>query len=341
MTARSVALAVTGVLCVAMAPQAAAASEPNDYEAGVAARLDGRPADAQILLNRWLANHPDDADALLQLALTELALGRLDSAEKGFRAVLSAAPGYADAAAGLETVRARRQAAYRRQRPSLALEGAWSDLSRGQADWREVTLEIEVPVGAASAGGRISHLGRFGARDTELEAQTRFHPTSDTWFRVHAGVTPHADFRPAFSFGGGADFRLANAQSIVVTLDGAFQRFPAQDVLTMNPAITRYFDAGRIWVTLRGVATTADGGSLELGGLARIDHVPAERWRVFVGAADGPDTDLGMVARTSAVFAGVAAPIGPRMSITGSLSREWRGGLGDRTEFRLAIRTGL
>jgi tetratricopeptide (TPR) repeat protein len=99
----------------------AVAQEQNGYEAGVAARQAGRPADAQRLLQAWLDTHPEDADARLQLAYSELALGNLDAAEEGFAAVLRQAPDYLDAREGLSAVTARRAG---ERRSSIALDGA-------------------------------------------------------------------------------------------------------------------------------------------------------------------------------------------------------------------------
>jgi hypothetical protein len=104
--------------------------------------------------------------------------------------------------------------------------------------------------------------------------------------------------------------------------------------------VTQYFDQGRTWFTLRGIGTVADRWPLEVGGLARIDHLVGP-WRVFFGGANGPDTDLGVVSRTSSLFGGIDLPLGDRISATGSILHEWRDVGSDRTEFRLAFRAKL
>jgi hypothetical protein len=45
-----------------------------------------------------------------------------------------------------------------------------------------------------------------------------------------------------------------------------------------------------------------------------------------------------VVTRVTGLFGGVEAPLGNRFGVTGSLSREWRDGGFDRTEFRLSVK---
>ena len=327
------------VLAVALAAVPVAAQAPSGYEAAVAARQAGRAAEAKRLLEAWLAAHPGDADAQLQLAYAELALGHVDAAQAGFEAVLQQAPDYADAREGLAAVAARRAAVHNTDRGYFALEGALSDLTGGARDWTEVAADLQVPAGErATVGARAAYYHRFGLDDVELVARVGLHPSDNVWLRAHAGGTPNADFRPEIELGGGIDVRLSQGNATVLTLDGAYQRFPLQDVVTINPGLVQYLAGGKGWITLRGIGTVADGGPLEVGGLLRGDYVPAAGWRVFGGVSNGPDTDLGVVTRVTGLFGGVEAPLGNRFGVTGSLSREWRDGGFDRTEFRLGVK---
>jgi hypothetical protein len=100
----------------------------------------------------------------------------------------------------------------------------------------------------------------------------------------------------------------------------------------------QYFGNGRGWVTLRGIVTVADGGRLQIGALVRGDYVPEEGWRLFVGSANGPDTDLGVITRVTSLFGGIEAPISDRFAVTGALARDWRNSVADRTELRLGVK---
>ncbi len=326
-------------LAAALASMPAAAQVPSGYDAAVAARQAGRPIEAKSLLEAWLAAHPGDADAQLQLAYAELALGHLEAAQAGFEAVLRQARDYADAREGLAAVAARRATVHDADGGFFSLEGALSDLSRGARVWTEVAADLQVPAGKRTTlGARAAYYHRFGLNDVELVGRVGVHPSDNIWLRAHAGGTPNADFRPEIELGGGIDVRLSQGNATVLTLDGAYQRFPLQDVVTINPGVVQYLDGGKAWITLRGIGTAAYGGPLEVGGLLRGDYVPAAHWRVFGGASNGPDSDLGVVTRVTALFGGVEAPLGNHFGVTGSLAREWRDGGFDRTEFRLGVK---
>lgn len=336
-------LAALAALAALALPSAAFAQQPSAYEQGVAARLDGRPAEAAALLRAWLAEHPGDADARLQLAYAELALGRLDEAEAGFRAVLAAAPDYADARAGLGQVAARRASPVPGQRAELTVEGALSDLEGAASDWHEAGLRLRLPVGAAtSVEAAGTYYRRFGLDDVELAGSVVHRAGEDLWLRAEAGATPDADFRPKWSVGGGLDWRLRGGEAAsVLTLDVRHQDFPAQHVTTLSPGVVQYVAGGRAWLTARAFGVIPEDGDLQVGWLLRGDVAPADRYRLFAGIADGPDTDLGVVTDVTSLFGGFEVPLGDRFGLIGSVAREWREVGADRTDFRLGLKVGL
>ena len=74
------------VACATALFASPAMSQVSDYDRAVAARLADDPALAVSLLEPWLAERPDDADARLQYGYALLALGRFDEAEAAFQA---------------------------------------------------------------------------------------------------------------------------------------------------------------------------------------------------------------------------------------------------------------
>jgi YaiO family outer membrane protein len=331
-------LSTLAAVLAALLSAPVAAQEQNSYEAGVAARQSGRPVEARRLLRAWLAANPDDIDAKVQLAYAELAIGNLEEAEVGFATVLRAAPEYVDARDGLALVAARRNSANLSDRGFALIEAAVSDLSGSTSDWSEIAGEVQIPAGSVTLGARASWYRRFGLEDVEMTGHVGLHPYENVWLRAHAGGTPNADFRPELDLGGGVDVRLGNRSSTVVTFDGTWQRFPAQDVVTISPGIVQYMADGKAWLTVRGIGLIADGAPFEVGALLRADYQPNAGWRVFGGAANGPDTDIGVVTRVTSVFGGFEAPLGNRLGVVGSIGRDWRNGGFDRTEFRLGLK---
>jgi len=337
------AAAVLAALAALALPSAAFGQGPTAYDQAVAARLDGRPAEAARLLRAWLSEHPDDVDARLQLAYAELALGNLDAAEAGFRAVLAAAPDYADAREGLNQVAARRAAPDPARRAELTVEGALSDLEGGASDWHEAGVRLRLPADAAtSVEAAGTYYRRFGLDDVELAGTVVHRAGEDLWLRAEASAAPNADFRPQWGIGAGLDWRLRGGDAAtVLTLDTRYQDFPAQHVTTLSPGLVQYFADGRAWLTARAFGVIPEGGDLQLGWLLRGDFAPADRYRLFAGVADGPDTDLGVVTDVTSLFGGFEVPLGDRFSLIGSVGREWREAGADRTDFRLGFKVGL
>ena len=328
-------------LLLAAAPVQAQERGPGVLEAAAEARLAGDPQRAVRLLEPYLAQRPDDVDARLQYAYALLALGRADAAGAQFEAVLAAAPDYADARDGLALVAARRASPDAR-RATLLVEGALADVGGQARDWREAGAVLSLPFGddALELGGR--YYSRFGLEDAELGAGFTHRAGPDGWLRAGIGVTPAADFRPEVSARIGYDRRIAaGLAATVVGVDAGWRRFPVQDVWNVSPALTRYFGDGGISVTVRADAVLPQGDDLRFGGSLRGDYAPADRLRAFAGIAAGPDTDLGIVTDTYSVFGGGEVPLGDALSLTGALSREWRDGPADRTEFRLGLKARL
>lgn len=315
-------------------------SQVSDYDRAVAARLADDPALAVSLLEPWLAERPDDADARLQYGYALLALGRFDEAEAAFQAVLAIAPDYADAQTGLTLVRQRRASPKETRQPYVIADGSLSDLEGGQSDWHEGGITLALPVGSSDTMElRGNWFERFDLKDTELSVSYTHRATDDLWLRLAGSATPDADFRPEVGIIAGFDYRLG--RNAVATLDAGWQRFPLQEVLSLRGGLTRYFGGGRFALSAFARAVLADGGDPLLGGSLRADYLPRERARLFVGVASGPETDLGEVRDTTSLFGGGEIPLTDDISLLGSLAREWRETGADRTEGRLGVKLVL
>ncbi|MCU0947058.1 MAG: YaiO family outer membrane beta-barrel protein [Porphyrobacter sp.] len=323
-----VALAVGGPL---------AAQSATEYQQAVAARQAGDLAAALRLLDRWLAQHPADSDALVQRGYTHLALGDVTRAEADFTAALAIAPAYGDAREGLAIARARQA-----DKPGgfLIAGGAFSALEGARADWWEAMITGEVPVtDRVAIGARANWFRRFDIENVEIEARVSAQVADNLWLRASIGGAPNADFRPEIAAALGADLRLADGpQASVISLDASVQRFPLQQVVTIAPGLTQYFGGGRWWATVRGIGIIPEGGALELGVLGRLDFAPGERERYFIGAVRGPDTEVGRVSRVTSLFAGAEVPLARRFSLLPSITREWREVGGNRTDLRVDLR---
>lgn len=330
---------LAGMLFVALM-NASAFAQDSLYDRAVTARLADNPALAASLLEDWLAENPDDVDALVQYGYALLALGKLEDAEFAFQKVLRQAPEYADAAQGLALIAERRESERVAGRGFLLVEGALSNPGGGQDDWQELGVLASLPVGTRTTldlGG--TWYRRFGTEDLELGVLATHRSTENLWLRAGASVTPNADFRPATGISAGFDFRIASGT--IASLDSSWQSYPVQDVWTVRPGITQYFGGGRFAVSLHGRIVAADGEDVQVGGTLRADYLPIARTRLFIGAAAGPDTDLGVVRDTTSIFAGGEFPLTQDLSLTGSIAQEWRENGFDRTEGRIGVKLSL
>ena len=310
------------------------------YDRAVAARLADRPDLAGEMLEEWLADHPGDADALLQYGYALLGQDRLDEAELAFRQVLAIAPNYADAHDGLALVTERRAAPVAKRRGSLLLEGAVSDLEGDQGDWHELGINASLPVGDnSSLDLRGTWLDRFGTEDTEFAALLTHRAGADMWLRFGGSATPSADFRPEAGLTAGMDYRLGS--NTIASVDGSWQRFPLQDVWTLRPGIARYFGGGRYALSLQGSVVAVEDDRTLLGGSVRADYIPSDRTRLFLGVASGPETDLGQVRDATTLFGGGELPVSDKISLLGSVAHDWRDLGADRTEGRVGVKFAL
>ncbi len=330
-------LAAAALLAFGNSP---ARAQDTLYERAVAARLADDPGLAVELLEAWLAERPGDVDALVQYGYALLALGRLDDAERAFERVVAATPDYTDAREGLELIAERRAGGSGARRGFLLVEGALSDLEGPRSDWRELGLVASLPLGdRTTIDLRGAWYERFDTEDVELAGLVTRRAGEDLWLRLGASVTPSADFRPEVGLTAGADIRLGT--TTVASLDARWQQFVTQDVVSLSPGITQYFGGGRFAVSLRANAVAAGGDDLLLGGALRGDFMPRERMRMFVGAASGPETDLGEVRDTTSLYAGFEIPISDDVALLGSVAREWREVGSDRTEGRIGLKLAL
>lgn len=327
-------LAVFAAISVQAVP---ALAQDTGYDRAVAARLAGDPALAVTLLEPWLAEHPGDADALVHYGYALLALGEHDRAEQAFADALALAPGYADALDGLALAAAHRSDAPAPRRSFVLAEGALSDLDSGQQDWHELGLAASLAAGERSTLDlRGNWYDRFGISDSEFGALLTHRAGQDLWLRIGGLVTPGADFRPEVGASAGLDYRFA-AHS-VATIDASWQQFPAQTIWTLRPGFTQYLGGGRYALTVQASAAAASGRDVLVGASVRGDHFASDRTRFFVGAASGPETDLGIVRQTTSLFFGGEVALGADVSLLGSAAREWSGIGADRSEARIGLK---
>ncbi len=330
--ALAVGLAATPVHAQPVAPD-------DPYRAAVEARHRGDPRRAVELLEPLVASDPANSDAQVQLGYALIALGRLDEAERAFRAALAVAPAYADATAGLESIARQRSAAGARPRWSVDLDGSYSTVEGAQPDWRDGSFQLRYRASEATAfAARIEASRRFGRTDVYGEVGVEQALSDRARVYLTLGGTPDADFRPRYQIGAGGSLRITDGgDATVLTLDARQAEFASGDVQTLSPGIEQYLAGGRIWVSARWINLFDEGGDHRSGYLLRADGQATDRLRLFAGLSDAPDTSEGIVVGTRSYFGGASFDIDPRTTLRLSVAHEDRETGADRTQLALGL----
>ena len=356
-------IAAAALSLLAFAVPADAQTAEQDYQAGVAARRAGNSEEALRLLGLAAEAEPENADIPLQIGLAYLTTGRLEEAEAAFRQTLDLAPDYADARLGLARVAQRRgdrvaalaeldrvgpgnaeadllrrqiETAVRPWRWRIDFDGSYSRVDR-QADWQSATLVVQHQAGARTiVAATADATRRFDRTDIYGEARVdhRFAPGSNVYVLV--GGTSDADYRPEWQLGAGAAVRLhGGPHATIARLDFRQADYPAGDVQTVTPGIEQYV-GGRAWVTAQWI-NVWDRFTHSSGWLVRGDVMATERFRLFVGAADAPDLDQGVVIDTFSLFGGLSIDVGDRLTLRVSLAHDDPEGPSDRDTVALGM----
>ncbi|HEV2081055.1 MAG TPA: tetratricopeptide repeat protein [Brevundimonas sp.] len=331
------------------------------YEAAVADRRAGRPAQAVDRLRAVLAARPDDVDARLQLGLALIDLGRLDEAEAELLRVVERAPAYVDAHVALtriarrrgdeatastraaealrlapdrEDVRALASGPEPAMRGRLDVDVSRSRLGAGLPDWTEARLAATRTVDDRwTVSGAVEHTERFDRTDVYLEGLVaRRLAGGDAWIAL--GGTPDADYRPELALRAGGSWRVAPA--ISATLEGSVARFAAGEVSSLQPGLSIDLFDGRATLTGRWINVWDENGDREDGYAVSARWAVTDRFRLRLDHADAPETSEGVVVDVSSVAVSGEWDLNARVSLRLGVLDEDRGTYG-----RQAVTVGL
>lgn len=219
-------------------------------------------------------------------------------------------------------------------RLQLDLELSHSRIEGGQPHWREGSIQLSYrakPSRAVSATAELSK--RFGLTDLYGELRLNEQLSAGTSLYLAVGGTPDARFRPKWQIQGGGSIRInGGPRATILTLDARQGRYSGGDVQSVAPGVEHYVAGGRAWLSGRWINVFDERGQHRSGWLARGDVMLNDRFRLFLGAADAPDSSEGVVIQTSSVFAGAVLEMSRTRLIRFSVTREDRGAAGNRVQ---------
>lgn len=318
-----------------LAPTVAYAQPADPYDQAVAARLAGRNAEAIAILEPLSRERSNDADVWLNLGLAYMAQGRAAEADQALAAAQRLAPDYQD----VKDARAR--LAHRRTEAPETLwrvdaGASYSHLSAGLEPWRGAWLYAGRRLEGGSVTLGAEHTDRFGRSDLYVEG--RASRDFDGWAAyVAAGGTPDADHRPEVALKAGAQLGardIGGGWAIHPELDASWARYATGDVKSLIPGL--FLEHERLSLTGRLIATWDEFDEFRSGYGVSGELRVADRWRLYAGWADAPESDSGVTIDVRALSLGVGVDLDDRIAVRLDGTKEDRGAY-DRDEIAVGL----
>lgn len=322
-------------LLLLLAPAAAHAQAADPYDQAVAARLAGRNAEAIRILEPLSRERANDADVWLNLGLVYMAEGRLDDADRALATARTLAPDYRDvkdAQARLARMRAEPAT------PAWRLDAgaSYSRLSAGLEPWRGAWLYLGRRMGANSVTFGVEHTDRFGRSDIYLEGQAA--RDFGAWNGYGAvGGTPDADHRPEVALKAGAGLNggdIGGGWAARPGIDTSWARYASGDVKSLQPRLT--LEHEMLALTGRWIATWDEFDEFRSGYSLNGELRVTDRWRLYAGWADAPESSEGVTIDVRAASLGVGVDLDERTAIRLDGTKEDRGPY-DRDEVSVGL----
>lgn len=296
-------------------------------------------AEAESIVDRVLANHPDYLDAWMLKGRIAYYQNQFSSAELAFAKARKIAPqnlelllamGDVQAAQGdFDAARATYQNAYRlfpnsaealeRSRRDFAENKPWqasvsvshSKLERIPLnDWLSVVTSLNRTLDENNKlGVSIEYARRFSLNDVQLSTTLNHKIASHLSGYLTLGMTPDDEFLPAWSASAGTDMRWRQGEGKIgnshVGVDIGYRKYISNKVALFDLWLQQYFFSDQLVFTLKSINSSVSGGNNTNGWLGRVDIAPSDRYHLYAGYADAPESDRGAVTSTKSAFMGV------------------------------------
>ncbi len=257
---------------------------------------------AQGTIDRAIALSPGDPDIQLARANILFWRGQLAEAQAQADQVSAHYPGYAGLdrlSASLEQARKDRKLRLR----SISVGGSVSDATF--ASGLDQTWYVQR--GAIAAGWGNGNVAAFGIeREERLSTDTRLSaridlPSGTNRYFIAGGVTPNPDFRENWSLGGGAEFGVSPATTLLV--DGRFAEYRSDDVVALGAGLRQRFSP-TLELTASSIHLIGGGEDYRLGGALRADYRHPRLPEMFAVLASYPDAEVDGTRQLRAIAAG-------------------------------------
>ncbi|MEQ9316549.1 MAG: YaiO family outer membrane beta-barrel protein, partial [Henriciella sp.] len=336
----------------------AAGEAQTRLERATEARLEGRFAEAEDLLEAETAEVPGNSDAWLQLGLARSAMGEFQSARTAFETTLAIAPDYTDAELGLarldwfegndsaalqrldrlqqtaDVTALRHQIEAGQSQPPadpwrLTLGAGRSGLSNSLPDWTEISAALTRRTdGPASYTLLVDYAERFDMSDVYIEGRTDRRLNDNVTGYLAAGGTPDAIFRPKWSVSGGLSAKLSNGSgspdALRVSTDLRFADYAAGPVQSGKLSLAKPFADDTFLLGGSLILLSDEQGETRRGYALQGEWQAAAASRLFLTYADAPETSDGITLDVKSTVLGWRQGLSDSVSFQANLVHETR-----------------
>jgi len=222
------------------------------------------------------------------------------------------------------------------------VDGGFSRLTDNLAPWRQFGARLAYLLDEnATVSGGVATERRFGRSETMSDARLDYRWSDLGSVNIGLGGTPGGQFLPVLQADAGGSIRLRPGSGpfgpTFSTLDVKFAHYSTGNVSTFSPGIQQYTLNGRLWFTAKAIATLNERGEWLGGFTTRADLAVTDRFQIFAGYADAPDSSDGRTVQTQSLFGGASFDLDERTSVRVSAARVSR----QRSYERSIINVGL
>ena len=280
-----------------------------------------RALDELRLARRDRVEYPDVDVAIARILMWQ---GELPDATAHVDRVLEIYPDHADAIEVRREIRRRRVPKWR---VDMAYERSTFD-SGSRDDWNMYSVALSYrPASRTAYTLTLFEEDRGSARDeTAVLAANR--KIGENWRAgLQAAVTSSAEFKEDWHVAGTLSHRLRQGDLDIgdtwINLEVRDAEYGTGNVSTTRIGFEQYLMANRVAISGQGILAIDENGDDLTGWLARVD-LTSGSWKLFLGAADAPETEFGETVDTRSIFSGVTYSFWDRYALRLAYTREDR-----------------
>ena len=190
--------------------------------------------------------------------------------------------------------------------------------------WRSFPLGAVAPLRRSALTLEGAAERRSGITDARLSAQLDSQLAPRLSASITLAATPNAHFRENWSLSGGLDWAVG--KRVGLTLDARHAAYASGSFTSVAPALRITPRAVPLEVSAKWINLWDPGGRHWQGWSLKAAYDLSDRVRLVAGYAKYPDVEAGVARTMRSAFAGATLPLGQRLSLRLTVSRDAREG---------------